>query len=961
MTNLNWIKRWLAASAGCCLVGASHAQGWTLECIDLRDEELGLSADYGTGGIASNLMAVRMGLSGTVTYGSDIGPCYAPSAVTHQAVGGFAFGAGAVGSVQSQFDNNLAYTFGFPLYPVGDHSYAMISKTSDPTEVPTTRFAGDGLNGFFVGASFRYFVAFWRDGDVNVNLRVDVIGDAARMQWDLTNLLDESQSLGMWFTAYCAMRTRNPGVVDSNGFNQANSPLITNTGNAKFTADRFVGYTFVPTAKPLRTERHWFRTKPNFPAYVNFEFGQSEPYGMRIEGGPTDQNKEQTAVDEILVGNYGDTTSPGLLQNGHQSSPRNRVFLGSYEQEEADILLQETSFVQIFHPQLVEAGGSRQIINYMRSTWSVSDYNFPYAVVLDAPRLIATEPSDVTGRTPNPFTIRVYVDNLYDRIDREVDLLDTKFTITLPAGMSLVSGEEPTKIKGRIANGVIDFIEWQVEVDEFLFGPQNYTVKVETVPGPTKVLTGTVVLASTPRYKINKGANLITLPWQFADTSLEAILAKVTGIDQNGEEILEPMRQGTDFQAYRWEPDTNSYTVTGSAERGRGIWLVVPEEIPNMRLRTAQPPSDQARGGYLLNLRRGWNLIGNPYNYAVRLSTLVAVAEDDPEQAITWQDLVTQQFVGPALAYFETDPNNPAGGSYKFTLGADYELQPHTGYWIFVSTFRPIRLVWPPVYAEGLPNSGRSTGETWKQTDRRWRLQLSARTSEAWDTQNWIAVAGSAKEAKTMWIPNPPAAPNQDVDLAIEEIRDGQATRMAQSVVERASRKEFKVLVTAQKAGEVTLTWPNVGSVPRNVRFKIIDKATKTTRDLRSVSAYTFKMDEPGTREFTILMEPGGVARAVIGNVLVSKPSRDVNAPFTISYALSSDASTTVRILSGTGKEIYTVTRGRADSAGENSVSWTMRDNANRAVAPGAYRVEIIAETPNGERVRKIVPVNVVR
>lgn len=944
-------------------MGAAHAQGWTLECIDLRDENLGESDDYNIGGIGSNLIVARIGLSGTVTYGSDQGPCYAPTAVTHDAPGGFAFGSGSVGSIQSTFDNNLAYTFGFPRYPVNDHSYAMIVKSDDPTTVPTDRFGTGGLNGYFVGASFRYFVAIWRDGEVNVNLRVDVIADAARMQWDITNLQNEQVGIGMWFTAYCAMRTRNPGVTDSNGFNQANSPLFTNTGNQKFTADRFVGYTFTPNAKPLRTERHWFRSKPNYPEYVNFQFGQSEPYGLRIETGPRDPNKDQTAVDEVLIGNYGDTIGPGLLQNGHQPSPRNRVFLGSYEQEEADILLRETSFIQIFHPRPVEAGGTRQIVNYMKSAWSIGDYNFPYAVVLDGPRLIATPQDDVAGRTPNPFTIRVYVDNLYYRIDREVDLLDTKFTISLPEGLRLntnAPNNEPTKTKGRIAAGVIDFVEWSVVADKFVFGPQQYTIKVETVPGPTKTLTGTVILGSTPRYRLTKGANLITLPWNFADSSLEAILGKVVDTDENGEDIVEPLRQGRDFQAFRWEPDTNSYTVAGSAERGRGLWLVVNEDIPNLRLVTAQTPSDQARGGYLLNLRKGWNLIGNPYNYGVRLSTLVAVAEDDPEQAITWQDLVTQQFVGPALAFFEPDANNPAGGMYKFTLGSDYELQPHTGYWIFVSTFRPIRLVWPPVYSEGLPNSGRS-GDTWKQTDRQWRLQLSARTNEAWDTQNWIAVAGSAKEAKSLWIPNPPAAPNQGVDLAIEEVRDGQATRMAQSVVERVSRKDFKVVVTAQKAGEVTLTWPNIGTVPRNVRFRITDKATQTSRDLRSISAYKFKMDEPGTREFVVTMEPGGASRAVIGNVVVSKPSRDVNAPFTINYALSSDASTTVRILSGTGREVYTITRGRADNAGENSVTWTMRDNANRAVAPGAYRVEIIAEVPDGERVRKIVPINVVR
>jgi hypothetical protein len=81
----------------------------------------------------------------------------------------------------------------------------------------------------------------------------------------------------------------------------------------------------------------------------------------------------------------------------------------------------------------------------------------------------------------------------------------------------------------------------------------------------------------------------------------------------------------------------------------------------------------------------------------------------------------------------------------------------------------------------------------------------------------------------------------------------------------------------------------------------------------------------------------------------------------TISYALSADALVSVRVLSGSGKEVFTVSRGRADNAGENQVIWNLRDNANRAVAPGAYRVEILAETPNGERVRKIVPVNVIR
>jgi flagellar hook assembly protein FlgD len=131
-------------------------------------------------------------------------------------------------------------------------------------------------------------------------------------------------------------------------------------------------------------------------------------------------------------------------------------------------------------------------------------------------------------------------------------------------------------------------------------------------------------------------------------------------------------------------------------------------------------------------------------------------------------------------------------------------------------------------------------------------------------------------------------------------------------------------------------------------------------RDLRAVSGYTYYMSQPGTREFTITLEQAGSSRPTIGNVLVAQDNRSGGA-MTISYALSADALVSVRVLSASGKEVFTVTRGRADNSGENQVLWNLRDNANRAVAPGTYRVEILAETPDGERVRKIVPVNVIR
>jgi hypothetical protein len=375
-------------------------------------------------------------------------------------------------------------------------------------------------------------------------------------------------------------------------------------------------------------------------------------------------------------------------------------------------------------------------------------------------------------------------------------------------------------------------------------------------------------------------------------------------------------------------------------------------------------PSDQEEGGLLVSLHQGWNLIGNPYSYSVPLNQLLVVAEDSPKDSYTWIDAVANNFVQSSMIHWERDDNIPNGGMYVYTQGSNDVLNPHAGYWIYVSTFKPVRISWPAVFAPGLPNSGRALSDpAWTQNDRQWRLQLSARSTTGIDGQNYVAVVQDKKKASQYTLRKPPAAPGQAVELYIEDQIDGKTVHMTQAVTERAVRKEWNVNVKTKAAGDVTVTWPNLPSVPRNMRFRVTDLASGEAHDLRSVSGYTFHMAAAGVRKLKLTMEPGGSARPVIGNVLVSSPGRSkgANAPVTVSYALSADALVTVRILSGQGKEVFTVTRGRADGAGQNSVTWAMRDIANRTVAAGVYRVEILAETPNGERVRRVVPINVTR
>ena len=925
----------------------AFGQGWNGECLD-PNNMMPYSPGYGIFFLEDGLISASIGVSGNVTYGGPQGPCYGPTARTLDAAGRLAFSVGAEGSIQSTFDDQMAMTTGSPIDPVGDFTYAKILKDGE-TNGDSVLYGNQGLRVAFVGASKRYSITAWTDADVDVECKAQVLGDAVRLRWRLRNQKNVPQRLGLLFASYAGMIRQ--GMADSTGSTQANSWLPTfEFGTIKdlnIPVDHYLGTIMLPTGRPVRNERRYDSNNIKFPANCKVLFGQTEAYGVRFDNLPGPETPDATSADLFLIGNYGDFTTPGLI---HNNNIRLRVFTDTDNNpnplEEADIFLRETAIVQRFPTANVLPGEFRDVVHYIRQPWGVSDYEDPYTVTVDAPQLIATSATGVNGLSPNPFTIRAYVDDQYATLDKEVDLHSVRFTIFLPPGLALANGDAQQKTIDLIKANELGHIDWRVISNGKTFGDLPYKITVSPTPGPTKTLNGIIRVSATPRLELPAGPNMVTIPYTFPDTSLEDILK---------------LQAGVDYIAYRWDPDQGAYVPAISVERGRGYWILPTSDLGFKVLQGAKQPADTNSGGLLISLHQGWNLIGNPYSYSVPLNQLLVVAEDSPKDSYTWIEAVANNFVQSSMIQWQRDDNQPNGGNYVYTQGSSDVMEPHKGYWIYVSTFKPCRLSWPAVFLPTLPNSGRAVDNSWTQNDRQWRLQLSARSTSGIDSQNWVAIVSDKKKASQYVLRKPPAAPGQPVELYIEDQIDGKTVHMTQAVTERAVRKDWDVSVKTRVAGDVTVTWPNLPSVPRNMRFRVTDLASGEAHDLRSVSGYTFHMATAGVRKLKLSMEPGGSTRPVIGNVIVSGQGRGNRGPLSVSYALSADALVTVRILSGQGKEIFTVTRGRADGAGQNKVTWAMRDNANRAVAAGTYNVEILAETPNGERVRRIVPVTVIR
>ncbi|HJP84190.1 MAG TPA: hypothetical protein VJ835_11880, partial [Fimbriimonadaceae bacterium] len=542
---------------GAVSIAGVQAQSWEI-CIDPQNNTP-YSNPYSFGSVANELMRATMGFVGTVTYGGQNGPCFAPTAITANVRGRIGFAVGGQGSAQTSFDDNMMLTFGMPISPGGSWSYAT-TNTLDPATGARTKtlFGANALNLAFVGASDRYIYGETVNDGVRARCRIDVIGDAARLQWTLTNE-GVTRPIGIWFGQWIEMFAGSPDPA---------------TG-AQFSGQTFgdkAPYITVPGQKPVLTDRRIIRSQDpsNFPATVSFNFGQTTAYGLKIENGPTSSTtnpntgqSDATQAAEVVIGDAG--LLLGAPSGGDNTFPDGIIpdtFAGS-------------AYIQKFAEQTVVAGGTRTIVHYFRSTWGQSNYVLPYTAVVDAPTLLATDDdgsgsSETNGLFKNPFPVVVHIDNVggYSNIDNGFILNDVKVKLTLPTGLNFVGFPTTTRTRTLTLSQVlarqIQTVSFDVEADGIEFGDLPYTVDITSTPGGAKQIKGSIQVAATPRYRLfdvgsAPTANAITTPFVFADSSWQVVLG---------------LNSPTDFQAFEWDPQLHGYVISTSAARGRGVFIV---------------------------------------------------------------------------------------------------------------------------------------------------------------------------------------------------------------------------------------------------------------------------------------------------------------------------------------------------------------------------------------------------
>lgn len=942
--NRNHLRAWLLAFAGLGLTVSAHAQipadqNWIWICDDpSTTTDTKFSTDYNALRHMNDLFGVAVGTSGTASFET----CFGNPGFTADVAGRIGFQIGPEGSKQDEYiegkqiDNNLMLTPGMPWGTGGNWGYAKVVRQTTAGARTMTAWGNGGVDGYFIGASDRYMQLTDTVDSMTVTLRVDLVGDAAKLTWNMVNNGEATDSIGLWFGQY---------VV---GLGSSSNVWVHGMKNV-----RVPGMRPIITAKRFATDVNAIvRDIPNNPMPSKIDFGltQALNYGLQVilqpTAGTTSAYADQTQPTYFDVGGAGWHQSPSLLGSvGANDQPMGddysqAFFNGDFQfvYPDDDNFIDDVGYIEKWEPI---AQTSRTIVAYYKSTTGVSDYAKPYAAVVDGPQVVGLSDSTAFGFKPSSLTLRVYIDNVrgYTDAGTGVPLKNVRITIELPTGLydaDSVSNPTGDTTKTKVVKYIdtvlpnnpatvdpstaLSYIDFPVKVTPDTNGVLTYKVTIEPQPGSTKVLYPTINIATQPRLLVREKANLVTAPWSFKSGNWDQILGAAQDVN-----TVKPsgLKSDTDYQVFYWDPQRQEYRVQTAPTRGYASWIVAASNFGVRKLGgTPSVPSDLKAGADTILLRPGWNLVGNPYPFPIELGQILGVPVDNQTATVSFAKMVENQTISGALAYWDQNTQ-----SYKYISSTTDLMLPNRGYWIRVLSSQSVYLRYPPVFQSFVPSG---TGGITNSSG--WMLNLVARTSKAVDDQNFIGTAATDAQARTARVYEAPLAPISGAISA--SVADGN-NRYAVSLKPKTSTLSWNYAVETRDSGVVTLTWPNISTLPSSVSLKLVDATTGASVDMRKTNALTFNARANSVKNYRI----EAVSSDAASNI--SNLSATANRSYAVvSYKLGTTAKTTLRVLQGT-KQIAVLTANRQEAAGSKAITWNLRDSANRLVTSGVYTFEL--------------------
>ncbi|MFM7320978.1 MAG: FlgD immunoglobulin-like domain containing protein [Armatimonadota bacterium] len=411
-----------------------------------------------------------------------------------------------------------------------------------------------------------------------------------------------------------------------------------------------------------------------------------------------------------------------------------------------------------------------------------------------------------------------------------------------------------------------------------------------------------------------------------------------------------------EFVLTQWDPLGNRYEmavpdkpVLGQVVPGRGYWLrLLPGAggpVHRVEITGTTPVRDV---DFTIPVPYGWNLIGSPFLEQVPIEKiLVKFLENDP---VSWTEAVDSNLV--AAEPFAWDPD---GAAYVPTTSLDGGAW--KGYWLRVYAPAGVVLLLPgPDAPTRSVKTTRSIAP--RRTTPEWTVRVSARVGASTETVALGAAPGATDGVDARWdreLP-PDPEPRMAFGFAAAGHGGGRAVGDFRSAA-NARRATWKLRLSSPVAGEATLRWEGLSTLPRGARLRMTDDATGESFPLDRRSRWTAALAAGATRTFTITAESARTTPLAIAG-LRTRSTRGESVR--IEYALTGPADVEVTVSTLAGKVLRRLDAGRAEAGSTRSVLWDGRGEQGPLPA-GSYLLTVTARGDDGSAARQMRPVTTVR